>query len=209
MLLRVPGRIVAPIMCYMIAEGYHKTSNVKKYILRLLIFAVISHLPYNMAFGYTFFQATSVMWGLSMGIIALAIIKNDEVHYILKLGALGLCCALSITANWNYISVLWIVSFGLFYKNIKMQIFSFCLVSLFAHIIPTFMNFGFTHEGFPHWYQFGVFMAIPLLFLYNGKRGKQSKFIKYGFYMFYPAHLIFLYLLNQLTPLAELLERVI
>ena len=30
LLLRIPGRIVAPIMCYMIAEGFYRTSNVKK-----------------------------------------------------------------------------------------------------------------------------------------------------------------------------------
>jgi hypothetical protein len=33
--LRILGRIAAPIMCYMIAEGYHYTSNLKKYIVRL------------------------------------------------------------------------------------------------------------------------------------------------------------------------------
>ena len=45
---RTPGRIAAPIFCYFIAEGYHYTSNREKYISRLLIFAAISHLPYNL-----------------------------------------------------------------------------------------------------------------------------------------------------------------
>lgn len=67
MLLRFPGRIVAPVMCYFIAEGYYKTSNPVKYAKRLLLFSVISHLPYNLLFGFDFLQATSVMWGLFLG----------------------------------------------------------------------------------------------------------------------------------------------
>lgn len=209
MLLRVPGCIAAPIMCYMIAEGYNKTSNVKKYISRLLIFALISHIPYNIAFGYSFFQATSIMWSLALGLIALTVLKHKKVHIIFKLAALFLCCALSITANWNFVAVLWIVAFGLLYKKFKMQALAFCIVSLITHIVPTFINFGFSHEVLPHWYQLGVFLAIPLLSLYNGERGNPSKCLKYGFYIFYPAHLILLFLLNKFTPLAEILESVI
>ncbi len=210
MILRVIGRVVAPIICFMIAEGFHKTSNVNRYILRLFIFALISHLPYNLAFGLTFFQATSVMWGLALGLLALKVVKMESVHIVFKLGVVAMCCLLSITANWNYISVLWIVGFGVFYGDLKKQIIAFCVVAVIAHIVPTFMNFGFTHEGYPHWYQFGVFLAIPLLWMYNGQRGKDVlRMGKYGFYIFYPAHLIFLYLLSILTPLKDILWGII
>ncbi len=209
-LLRIPGRIVAPLICFMIAEGYHKTSNVNKYLGRLFIFALISHLPFNITFGYSFFQATSVMWGLFLGLLALEIIKIKNLPPILKLGALGLCCLLSITADWNYVVVLWIVGFGVFYGNFKKQVLAFCIIAVFAHFIPTFFNFGFSHNGYPHWYQLGVLLAIPLISLYSGKRGKDTlKLGKYGFYAFYPAHLLFLHLLNIFTPLKEILSEVI
>lgn len=74
MLLRVPGRITAPIMCYMIAEGFYHTSSKKKYLCRLLLFAFISHIPYNLCMG-TNFPTTSVMWCLAMGLSALIIAK--------------------------------------------------------------------------------------------------------------------------------------
>ena len=59
--LRIVGRIAAPIMCYMIAEGYHYTSNLKKYIVRLALFAAVSHFPYVWYFGLPWWQATSVI----------------------------------------------------------------------------------------------------------------------------------------------------
>lgn len=199
LVLRFPGRIAAPIMCYMIAEGYHHTSNRKKYIIRLLIFAVISHLPYNLCFGFSFFQATSVIWSLAMGLVALTAMKSDKLHILVKLIILGGCCVLSVTANWNYIAVLWIVAFGLFYGNFKLQMMSFTTIGIIFHLIPTYFNLGSIHEGYPHWYQFGIFLAIPLLAMYRGERGKKSKFMTWFFYVFYPAHLILLYLINHFT----------
>ncbi len=209
-ILRISGRVVAPLMCYMIAQGYYKTSNLNKYLGRLFAFALISHIPYNIAFDYSFFQATSVMWGLALGLLALKIVKTENLHLIFKVGALALCCLLAITANWNYISVLWIVGFGVFYGDFKKQMIAFCLIALIAHIIPNIINFGLDHAPVPHWYQLGVFLTIPLLWQYNGERGNDSlKMGKYGFYIFYPAHLLLLYLLNNLTPLKEILAEVI
>ena len=74
-ILRMLGRMAAPIMCYLIAEGYHHTSNLKKYMGRLLLVAVISHIPYNLCFGYDvwrFWEATDVMVALFAGLTALA-----------------------------------------------------------------------------------------------------------------------------------------
>ena len=204
LMLRFPGRIAAPIICYFIAEGYHYTSNRRKYIERLLIFALISHLPYNLCFGYSFFQATSIIWGLAMGLIALTALKSDKLHILIKPIVLAACSLLAITANWNYISVLWIVVFGLFRGNFKLQMVGFTVVAVFFHLIPTYLNFGPIHEGYPHWYQIGVFLAIPFLAKYNGKLGKKSKVLSRAFYVFYPGHLIFLYLLNRFTALSEL-----
>ena len=42
LLLHLIGRIVAPIFCFFIAEGAYYTKDRKKYLIRLLIFAVIS-----------------------------------------------------------------------------------------------------------------------------------------------------------------------
>lgn len=201
-ILRSPGRIAAPIMCYFIAEGYHYTSNRKKYILRLLIFAVVSHIPYNLCFGYSFFQATSVIWGLTMGLIALTAAKDDKLNKFIKLIIIIACCALSITANWNFVTVLWILFFGIFNGKFLYQILSFLVIGVLFHLIPTYLQFGPSHDIYPHWYQLGIILSIPLLIMYNGKLGKKSKFMSWFFYAFYPAHLLFIYGLDRFTMLA-------
>ena len=192
-LLRIPGRLSAPIMCYMIAEGYHHTSNLKRYILRLMVFAVISHIPYNLCFNYSFLQATSVIWGLAMGLIALAIVKKEEWNVLLRLIGLGLCCLLSVNANWNYIAVLWILGFGIFHGQRGKSLMAFVVVAGIYLIQPWIHG-----TYFPFISRFGVFLVTPLLLLYNGERGRKSKLIKWGFYWFYPIHLLIIYWIGQL-----------
>ena len=74
-LLRLVGRLTAPIMCYLIAEGYWHTSNLRRYLGRLLLVALVSHVPHALCFGFDpwrFWEATDVMFALLLGLIALA-----------------------------------------------------------------------------------------------------------------------------------------
>ena len=226
LIFRLLGRTAAPVFCYFIAVGFNYTSNVKKYILRLLIFAAISHIPYNICFGYKitptislkFFEATSVIWPLALGLIALALIKNVKINFMikpvlnnalnlaLKAVILAVCCAAAYAsnANWYFIAVLWVVAFGLFYGNFKLQITAFCFIGI-IHLLWQLKRYGFFDETQPQWFQLGIFLAVPLLLLFNGKPGKKSKFMTWFFYVFYPTHLILLFLLNKFTPLAEII----
>ena len=97
------GRLAAPIIGYMIAEGYFYTSNKQKYLKRLFIFALISHFPFVMYFGLEWWQGTSVIWGLFMGLVALAISQTTYISRLIKVMIIALCCLLAWTADWNYI----------------------------------------------------------------------------------------------------------
>ena len=196
LVLRYPGRIAAPIMCFFIAEGYHHTSSIDKYVVRLLSFAVIAHIPYNLYFGYDYLNSTSIMYGLALGLIALVIAKHKNINILLKALGLTVCCALSVWADWGCTTVLWIVAFGLFHGKIQEQVILFSVVGILFHLIPTYNNFGLDHAPYPHWYQLGIFFAIPLLNVYNGQLGIRSKLVSWAFYIFYPAHLLALYALN-------------
>ena len=111
------GRITAPVMCFMIVEGYYHTSNIKKYLMRLFIATLISHVPHALAFGYSpyeFWKVTSIMWCLFLGLLALVIFNKKEIPLILRLFGVGICCILSFPGNLNCIIVLWIMAFGVF-----------------------------------------------------------------------------------------------
>lgn len=111
------GQIAAPIMCFFVAEGYAYTSNLKKYLLRLFIAAVISHVPYALCFKFTvweFWYVTGVLWGLFLGLLAVTLWKRLRAPVWVRLLLLGLCCLLAYPANWNYIAVLWIFGFAVF-----------------------------------------------------------------------------------------------
>lgn len=193
-LSRIPGRIVAPIMCYLIAEGYFFTSDAKKYAKRLLIFAAISHFPYVIYFGLPWWKATSVFWSLALGLIALAIYKNEKLPLLVRILLIVLCCAFAIPADWNFVAVLWILFFGIYKGQFNKQIISFIVIGIVFHLVPTIINSGWSHA-----YQFGIFLALPFLVLYKGRRGKKSKFLKWGFYVFYPAHLLILFIIYKIV----------
>lgn len=83
LLLRAIGRLTAPIMCFFIAEGYYHTSNLKKYMGRLLLIAIISHIPHNLCLGqnvWQFWNATDVMFPLLFGLIALVVYKSERLY---------------------------------------------------------------------------------------------------------------------------------
>ncbi len=189
-ILRIPGRLAAPIMCYFIAEGYHYTADFNKYLKRLLIMAIISHFPYVLYLDLPWWS-TSIMWSLAMGLIALAAVKSNRLNLPGKIGAVIICCALAYTANWHYVAVLWVVAFGLFRGQFFKQAIAFSLIGLFGHIMPTLLKVSASH-----YYEIAIFLAIPLLAAYSGSRGQYSKAIQWAFYIAYPAHFIVLYLLK-------------
>ena len=162
------GQIAAPIMCFFIAEGYTYTSNLKKYLLRLFIAAVISHVPYALCFKFTvweFWYVTGVLWGLFLGLLAVTLWKRLRAPVWVRLLLLGLCCLLAYPANWNYIAVLWIFGYG---------------------------------STLPVWLRPFVLLCVPLLLCYNHTLGRRSKVLQWGYYLFYPAHLLVLTLLREI-----------
>ena len=125
-------------------------------------------------------------------------LKEDRLSMTLRLLILLGCCVLAYSANWNYVGVLWVVTFGLFHGDKKKQFLCFAGIGFLFHVVPTFMAFGFVHDGYPHWHQMGIFLAIPLLWMYRGERGRNSRLVSRFFYVFYPAHFVLIYFLKEL-----------
>lgn len=188
--MRLFGRLAAPIMCFFIAEGYYHTANLKKYMSRLLLMAVISHVPYNHCFGmdiWAFWESTDVVFSLLFGLAALTIWNSSKMKLWQKCGGLTLCCLLAYSADWNYIAVLWILGFGIFYGDRQRQLLFYCLIAGVYLAQPLVYGTSISLV------RLGVFSVIPLLLRYSGERGKKSKLIQWGFYWFYPIHLLIIF----------------
>ncbi|MEO1770947.1 TraX family protein [Candidatus Enterococcus ferrettii] len=191
LVLRVIGRLCAPIMCYFVAEGEYFTSNRKRYLRRLFIFALLAHFPYVIYFNLPLFSATSVLWGLMNGLLALIFVKHSPANNYLKIAFVAFCCLVVMNADWNFVTVLWILGFGLFRGSFKKQMFSFLIIGVVFHLLPLLRDYGTADL-----YQLGIVLAIPVLALYHGRKGHSSEFMKWGFYLFYPGHLVLLELLK-------------
>lgn len=194
--MHIIGRITAPIMCFMLAEGYHKTRNVKKYAARLGAFAVISH------FAYVYFEtgsfdlihSTSVIFTLFLGLMALIVRDAPKLSSNAKNGIILVICVISMVGDWMAIAVGWILIFSAYRYDRRLQIKYFCIFSLivfFADIVFCAMK-GVWYNDLM---QFGVFLFVPLIMKYNGLR-RSGNVGKWFFYIFYPAHLFIIALIK-------------
>ena len=111
--LHIIGRLTAPIMWFFIAEGYYYTRDVKKYALRLFVFAVISHFAYDTAFGIPFlplstgvFNQTSVMWSLAWAVVLIAICHHERIPQWAKILSIVVICLISFPSDWSSIAVM-------------------------------------------------------------------------------------------------------
>ena len=120
-LLRLIGRLTAPIMCFFIAEGFAHTSNLRRYLGRLLASAVVSHVPFVLCHGgmSSFWNTSSVMWTLFLGLAALVFSANPRYPVWLKCIVVLACCALAWRSDWSWYAILWILGFGLFRQDRK------------------------------------------------------------------------------------------
>jgi len=187
------GRLTAPIMMFLIVEGYHHTRDVKKYIFRLFILAIISHFAYTFCFDKHFdtvFDQTSVIWAYMLGLIALAIRESDKFEMWQKHIILFPIIWAAFPADWSSPAALAIIYMGLYYGNFKKQMISLVIcIAMYAIIYAIFLNavYGLM--------QMLIVLAIPILYLYNGQRGTW-KWLKWFFYIYYPLHLVILGLIR-------------
>ena len=80
MVLRFTGRLAFPIFCFLLVEGFVHTHNVKGYLGRLVLFGLLSEVPFDLAFFRTpfDFSAQNVYWTLALGVLAMAGLKHFE-----------------------------------------------------------------------------------------------------------------------------------
>lgn len=196
--MRLFGRLTAPIMSFFISEGFIHTSSRKKYLQRLLAFAVVSQPFYFlMVFSrppentFEFLTNLNVMFTLSSGLLSLMILSNEKFSVTVKVIFIGICFAFADICDWSYMIPLWVLIFFFFRNRKKLQILLFLCVALI--LIP--MRYAPLFENFSLFcYNYGVILALIPLCLYNGKRGGKGKtkcrlLYRHIFYIYYPLHM--------------------
>ena len=188
-MLHCIGRITAPIMWFFIAEGYFHTRSVKRYALRLLAFALISHFAYTFAFGIplvpfktSVFNQTGIMWSLFWGLVGLHISNANTLKDWQKVCIILVICAVSFCADWSCIATMAVIYIGAYRGSFKKQMISMMtFVCIYAAVYALCIDrvYGII--------QLFAAAAIPLLGKYNGQRGESAG--KWGFYLYYPLHL--------------------
>lgn len=185
-LFDIIGRIAFPLFCFMLVEGFFKTGNRKKYLLTLLVFGLISEIPFDMFTTGTFYNANwnNVLFTLALVLITIWIIdilrnRLNELPratwYLASIALVAAMCILSMILGQDYE-----------YHAILIGYFFY----LFHDIPILAIPFGYFSMYKEPW----ALLGFALTLTYNGKRGKQHKALNYWFY---PAHLLLLGLLRM------------
>lgn len=173
LVMRLIGRIAFPIFCFLLVQGFYHTSNLKKYITRLFLFAALSEIPFDLAFNGKVleFGYQNVFFTLLIGILAITAMRHFEQNRLLKIIIAFAACYLAVIIKSDYsdFGVLVIIVFYLLHDRKIIQ--TIAGVVLFLWEITGPIGMVFVH-------------------LYNGTRGIR---LKYFFYIFYPLHLLILY----------------
>ena len=201
------GRMAFPIFAFQIAEGFVHTKNFKKYSLRLLGFAFVTEIPFNLFYSSRWFNPyhQNVLFTLLLGLLAIRVIDNVKKDHTKKnIGVsalwLGLICAASVIGfvDYGFLGVLIVVMFYVF------RGFPFAwlaqLIGMVAINVVFFEGLVIPVELLGKLIEiptqaFAVFSLIPI-WLYGGRKGKSNKALQYGFYAFYPVHMLILYLIK-------------
>ena len=179
------GRIAFPLFCFLLVEGFFKTRCRKKYLLNLLIFGVISEVPFDMFTTASFFNMNwnNVMFTLAFVLITIWIID------ILKERMQKLPKTLWYFASFIIVIIMCIAAMYLSLDYEHHAILIGYFFYLFHDVPLLAIPLGYASMYTQPW----ALLGFGLTLTYNGKRGKQNKMLNYWFY---PAHLLILGILR-------------
>jgi len=210
------GRLAAPIFMFCITVGFRYTKDIKKYILRVFTFALISQIPYILftqseeySSGFSKLEITpfykidlNIMFTLGLGLVALYFYeKLKDKNIILRLTPIIAAALISYMLNTEggYVYIIYIFMFYLL-RDISLLkkafiwifIIVICRLPLLFHLLQINNDIM---RALPTMRAntVGVYVGVFFTFFFNNKKTHISKTFKYLMYLFYPVHLILLY----------------
>lgn len=176
-ILRAVGRISFPIFAFLLIEGFFHTRDIYRYMLRMGIFALVSEIPFDLAFEGTWWYPgkQNIFFTLFIGLALLCVLEKRQEKLVQILEVLfAMWFAEVLHTDYGVWGILLIC---LFYWFQGKRIFQTAAAAGWNFLWRSSIQ----HAG--AWA--AVFVA-----LYNGEKGGNMKYL---FYAFYPLHLLILY----------------
>ena len=199
LVMRLIGRLGFPIFCFLLIEGMQYTKDIKKYALRLFLFAVISEVPFDLGFAGSgiYWQYQNVFFTLFIGLLVMIGFRKLEdskkwgtisgyLLYLLVLGV-GMGAAELLQTDYSAMGVLTIAAMYQYRRKRVLSAGIGCAILTVMSILEV-----------------TAFATLLPICLYNGKRGWN---IKWLFYAFYPVHILVLYLIACGLGLGDIMLR--
>lgn len=182
-LFSVLGRIAFPLFVFFIVEGFFKTRSRKRYLTTLLIFGVISEVPFDMFTSKTFFDPywNNMMFTLALCLITIWIIDSLKEK-------------LPNQVAWYVVSIILVILFGLLAMGLSLDYDYHAIIV--AYLFYIFYNRPLLGAGLGYLSilkELYSFLGFAMTLTYNGQRGKQYKWLNYAFY---PVHILILGILR-------------
>lgn len=195
-LTRYIGRIAFPVYCFLLVEGFKRTHDVRKYAMRLGIFALISEIPFDLCFNASIveFSYQNVFFTLFIGLITMMaaewsktrrwsqeVIADSIIRYFLitAFTMAGFVVAELLSTDYAGTGVICIMVLY-FFKDRK-------VIQALAGAVTFF------------WEITAPLAFVPIL-AYDGRRGLG---LKYFFYALYPVHLLLIYLVCLIIGIGD------
>ena len=189
--LQIIGRLAFPLFAYLVVLGVESTKKPLKYMSTLLVFAMISQVPYYLAFGIAPFDRLNILFSLLLCAVT--------IYYYNKRSTLAfipLLLSIVLMTEGSYYVVLTAVGMRLLEDRPALGVLALVGLNLQFLFIPDIES----------QIQILALMAVPLVLLHTKNLLKKEILIpesslayltrKYFFYIFYPLHLTLLFLIN-------------
>lgn len=204
------GRAAFPIFAFMLVEGYTHTHDLRRYMLRILCWAVLAEIPFNLMYGgsifYPFHQ--NVLWTFFLSLSLIVLIEKCRSRFkpvfaatlSAGLAAAGFVLGYVTMADYYGAGVLTVLTFYFFrgqgWKNRLLQLLCLYIlnVELLGGYFYAFRLLGrdveLVQQGF-------ALLALLPIWLYQGRQGIRNKAFQYVCCVFYPAHMLLLFAVRE------------
>ena len=186
-ILKIIGRLAFPLFAYLLVLGVDSTLKPLKYMITILGFAIISQVPYSLAFEIQPLERLNILFTLFLGALTLYLFTKKNV-----LGVVPFLVSIIINVEGAIYAMLFIILLKLLRSSAKIGAIAIIVLNLQFILIQDI--------------QFLSVLSLPLIILNEKgwfkkeilvKRNYVYSVRKYAFYIYYPLHLTVLLLIKM------------